>query len=362
MNNSKKIMLILMVLLSVILIPVEVSAGVTTTTNNGENSGNTLTLSADNKYFPNMTLTEIKKWYLDECAKFIATGKSNGCDLEYYKQGVELWSKWSFNEKKNQMESAYAARVEAYNTTDTQDFYKVQKKIYDFIKDYHTNNEYMLNFSNWDKVNELSTETTTTNSTENSGNTLTLPADNKYFPNMTLTEIKKWYLDECNKFVATGKKSAGNQFYDVEYFKQCVENYSEYSFNKKEKRMLSMYMTIVDGYNKSDTQEFYQVQKKLYDFIKDYHANNEYMLNFSNWDKVNQLPTEAPSSSEESTQTPTQQVTEPTAESTETSTVANNDEGDKTSPNIIIIAVPIIVLLIITTVAIFLWKRRTTNK
>lgn len=173
----------------------------------------------------------------------------------------------------------------------------------------------------------------TTNSNENSGNTLTLPADNKYFPNMTLTEIKKWYLDECNKFVATGKKNAGNQFYDVEYFKQCVENYSDYSFNKKEKRMLSMYMTIVDGYNKSDTQEFYQVQKKLYDFIKDYHANNEYMLNFSNWDKVNQLPTEAPteapSSSEVSTQTPSQQVTEPTVESTEASTTTADSEDGK---------------------------------
>jgi hypothetical protein len=62
----------------------------------------------------------------------------------------------------------YRVTVEAYNKEGTTDFYEVQKKIYDFLREYYKENGTSLNFSTWSYENIVSEEPTTTPTPEDS--------------------------------------------------------------------------------------------------------------------------------------------------------------------------------------------------
>lgn len=135
-----------------------------TQNNNDKNISSVLIIPSDNKYFPNMTLKQIKDWYISEVEKFIATGNAN-YTLEEYKENVVRWANYSFKDKKNQMKTKYQALVEKYNKEETKDFYEVQKKMYDFIKEYQEETGVYLNFEKWDDI-ELEKEPSTNTETE----------------------------------------------------------------------------------------------------------------------------------------------------------------------------------------------------
>ena len=136
----------------------------------------TLMIPADNSYFPNMTLEDIKIWYTREVNDFIANGGTtkNGRSykLEDYQKSIENWAKWCFDKKKYSIEIEYNGSVEAYNVEQTQHFYEVQKKMYDFIKEYQEEHNVRLNFAKWDVVENETSSTTATTPTENSSSTV----------------------------------------------------------------------------------------------------------------------------------------------------------------------------------------------
>lgn len=234
------------------------------------------------------------------------------------------------------------------------------------------NNENALetkNFFDVDDNKETSTVNTASNNTEentsnNDGNTFTVPADNKYFPNMTLTEIKKWYIDEVNAFNASGGTTKNGTTYTLEECQKSVGHWAEWVYKNKEKQMAISYRGCVEAYNTEDTQEFYQVQKKIFDFIKEYEQENNTYLNFENWDKVAELESstepitstnaEVPTdetettSSAETEETTTLEPTEPTTEDT--------SDKDKEGKSIFGTYFFTIVIMIIVLIGGLIWK------
>lgn len=161
LNYMRKTKFLLLLLLSVILIQTTVFAD-TYERNEKETTienviDGVLLIPADNPYFPNMTITEIKQWYVNEVNKFISTGLSKK-NLEEYKKSLYFWAKWTYEGSENRASTKYQALVENFNKEDTQEFYQVQMKMYDFVKDYQKRYNVYLNFENWDEM--IETETT----------------------------------------------------------------------------------------------------------------------------------------------------------------------------------------------------------
>lgn len=121
------------------------------------------TIPEDNAYFPGWTIIEIQSWYKDAVATFLQTdfaiqmeeeylgGNSPLTNKmpEYYYEGVNNWTSRAASSYSSLQETALLNRVERYNAEETQDFYQVQKKIYDFIADYYKQTGLQLNFSIW---------------------------------------------------------------------------------------------------------------------------------------------------------------------------------------------------------------------
>lgn len=177
---------------------------------------------------------------------------------------------------------------------------------------------------------------------------LLIPKENEYFPNMSLNEIKKWYVIEVEKFINTGKTN-----YTLEKYKNDICIWADYCFEKKENQAKIEYQAMVLKYDKDDTRDFYEVQKKMYDFIKDYQETTGLYLNFEVWDDTTvQADTIIQSNNEEKTSLDTQK---------------NNDNIDKDNktkeknPLPLIIAFISIALLIVVVVIVLKLKSKKSN-
>lgn len=137
----------------------------------GEEAGNaditTFTINENNAYFPNMTIPQIQEWYTKEVTAFISSGKTD-LELSEFQSDVSLWSDWVARKNDSTLNINYRVMVEAYNKEGTTDFYQVQKKIYDFLREYYIDNGTSLNFGIWTYETVVSEEPTTTPTPEDS--------------------------------------------------------------------------------------------------------------------------------------------------------------------------------------------------
>lgn len=204
-----------------------------------------------------------------------------------------------------------------------------------------------------------SSNETSDNSTNADRNTLTIPADNQYFPNMTLTEIKKWYIDEVNKLIASGKTNKNGKSYDLEYFQKSLKSWATDVYEEDETGMIIEHY-VVEGYDTEETQEFYQSINKIYEFVREYEEENNIYLNFENWDKVDELEitTEAPSTSDVEENTSAVEEKETTTEAPSTSDNNNdgNDKEEKSFFDTLKSAWLTILILIVVLVGGIVWK------
>jgi hypothetical protein len=127
----------------------------------------TFTIDENNAYFPNMTIPQIQEWYTKEVTAFISSGKTE-LKLTEFQSDVSLWSDWVTRKNDSTLNIKYRVKVEAFNKEGTTDFYEVQKKIYDFLREYYKENGTSLNFSTWSYENIVSEEPTTTPTPEDS--------------------------------------------------------------------------------------------------------------------------------------------------------------------------------------------------
>lgn len=106
-----------------------------------------------------------------------------------------------------------------------------------------------------------------------------LPEDNAYFPNMTIPEIQQWYVDEVTAFLD------GNEAYQsktVESYTKGVAALCKALGRNDEAAIRTRYRGTVDLY-KEEFPRFYEAQKKIHDFIKDYYDETGSILNFNVW-------------------------------------------------------------------------------
>lgn len=106
-------------------------------------------VDSTNAYFPEYTVKEIKAWYVKNVNDFIATGKTDKT-LKYFQEHVAEWADWVTDMPEAALNISYRVDVNKYNKEETQDFYLVQKRIYDFIKDYTKETGLYLNFNEWE--------------------------------------------------------------------------------------------------------------------------------------------------------------------------------------------------------------------
>lgn len=119
---------------------------------------------------------------------------------------------------------------------------------------------------------------------------LTISQTDTYFPGMTLDEIKDWYINEVNNFNSIGGTNVRGKAYTLEEFQESVANWAKWIFEDKKNQSYSEYKAMVEGYDSENTRDFYESQKKMYDFIKTYEENNNVMLNFEVWEKTSLIP------------------------------------------------------------------------
>lgn len=118
-------------------------------------------IDGDNAYFPNMTIPQIQEWYTEEVTAFIESGKSD-LKLTEFQSDVTLWADWVARKNDSTLNIKYRVKVDTYNKEGMTDFYQVQKKIYDFIRDYYKDNGTTLNFGTWVYESEPVEEPTST--------------------------------------------------------------------------------------------------------------------------------------------------------------------------------------------------------
>lgn len=121
---------------------------------------------SSNEYFQNMTLNEIKQWYTDEVVAYINRNHTDK-KLEDFLSAVTLWADWVTRKPNSALDTTYKLEVELYNTENDRDFYKVQKKMYDFLKDSFNTQNLILNFDEWNvEINhtEISSNTSPSSS------------------------------------------------------------------------------------------------------------------------------------------------------------------------------------------------------
>lgn len=160
-------------------------------------------------------------------------------------------------------------------------------------------------------------EKTTKKEEEKTTEQLVIPTDNKYFPGMTLNEIKKWYTNEVTAFNKEGGKSENGRSLTLEEFQGRIKDWADASFDNKKYSMQIKYQAMVDGYDTDETRHFYEVQKKMYDFIKEYQNEHKVYLNFIKWD-VAEEPTSSTDKEPTSKQEETTSIEESTSKQEET--------------------------------------------
>lgn len=121
--------------------------------------------------------------------------------------------------------------------------------------------------------------------------------DNAYFPGMTIPEIQEWYTKEATKFVNSGKSAT-----TVEELQADVTRWADWVIRKKQGTLETKYSVEVEYYNTAETKEFYEAQKKIYDFLWGFYKETGKTLNLDKW--VYETPTPAPTPTPEPTATP----------------------------------------------------------
>lgn len=101
-----------------------------------------------NKYFQNMTLDEIKQWYTNEVVLYINKSHTDK-KLEDFQSAITLWADWVTRKPNSALDTTYKLEVDMYNTENSRDFYNVQKRMYDFIRDSFATQELVFNFEVW---------------------------------------------------------------------------------------------------------------------------------------------------------------------------------------------------------------------
>lgn len=197
------------------------------------------------------------------------------------------------------------------------------------------------------RVTEKETETTTNiydilnnlgkdNNEEETTETLIIPADNPYFPNMTLDEIKIWYTKEVNTFISSGGTTKSGWSYELEDYQKSLKYWADDVFDKDKYGMQIEYRGSVEAYDVDESKHFYEVQKKMYDFIKEYQEQNNVYLNFMNWEVAENetSSTEATTSINSSSSTEIDTETTTADETTtifteETTSIADTDNANE---------------------------------
>lgn len=134
--------------------------------------------------------------------------------------------------------------------------------------------------------------------------TYTIEDNNAYFPGMTIPQIQAWYTNEATKFVESGKLDV-----TLEVLQADVTKWADWVTRKNNSILKSKYRVDVEAYNTDETKSFYNVQKKIYDFLWDFYKETGKGLNFNTWVYETEI--------EQPTATPTPVVDEvitPTAE------------------------------------------------
>jgi len=137
---------------------------------------------------------------------------------------------------------------------------------------------------------------------QNSIFTYKIAEDNAYFSGMTIPEIQEWYTKEATKFVDSGKSEL-----TLEELQADVTKWADWVYRKNDSILKPKYRVDVEAYNTAETKEFYEVQKKIYDFLWDFYKESGSTLNFDKW--VYETPTPAPTPTPEPTATPVPTVT-----------------------------------------------------
>ncbi len=125
-----------------------------------ESEADVFRIESDNAYFPGYSIKEIQTWYAEEVKKFLETGLTTK-NLQYFQNSVEYWSDCLSRSSEATIELTYKVDVLKYDTEETQEFYKVQKKIYNFILDYAKDTGKYLNFEDWEEMEEVRVPTFT---------------------------------------------------------------------------------------------------------------------------------------------------------------------------------------------------------
>ncbi len=217
-------------------------------------------------------------------------------------------------------------------------------------------------------------EKTTKKEEEKTTEQLVIPRDNKYFPGMTLNEIKKWYTNEVTAFNKEGGKSENGRSLTLEEFQGRIKDWADASFDNKKYSMQIKYQAMVDGYDTDETRHFYEVQKKMYDFIKEYQNEHKVYLNFIKWDVEEETTSnveEEPTSKQEETSST---INEPTSKQEETTisyeigtekSTSNSDlsttsttTANSNTLTIILIIITSLLLISITILCIIIYKKR----
>lgn len=220
----------------------------------------------------------------------------------------------------------------------------------------------------YDILNNLGKEDNEKETTD----TLVIPADNPYFPNMTLDEIKIWYIREVNAFISSGGTTKSGWTYELEDYQKSLKYWADDTFDKDKYGMQIEYRGSVEAYDTDETRHFYEVQKKMYDFIKEYQEENNVYLNFINWDiavekeSTSTIPTSNHTSSFEPETTSTSEKFSSPEETTtvyisEPSTVDDNSSNSKTFVIILSIACSLALATLVISYIIFKQKKKEKN-
>lgn len=144
--------------------------------------------------------------------------------------------------------------------------------------------------------------------------------DDPYFPGMTIPEIQEWYTGEVSSFIESGRTDK-----KLSDFQDSVTAWTSYVANPGDQRQIAKYQVWVENYNVDDTKDFYAVQKKMYDFLKDYSEKHGVSLNFSTW--TYDVP--VPPAGE-----PSEEVTVPSSEPSEPSEEVSAPSSEEPSEEI----------------------------
>lgn len=180
------------------------------------------------------------------------------------------------------------------------------------------------------------------NSSNTNTNTLIIPDDNKYFPGMTLDEVKKWYTDEVKKFVSVvNEKGLKNQFGQSYWFTQdpiyeyqrTIKTWATETYDKNENGIQIELNWLESSFHNSsnplEAREFYEVMMKMFNFIREYQEENNIYLNFTRWDVSSDPAQETTESENTEITTTVEEYTTIKRDSTEEEITTNNSSNGK---------------------------------